>query len=205
MNITHGNILAVFFSAGPAEIEEGLRWYSNANQIARKIAASYLGHNYERAAGVIAALSPNNRWERNARDAEALIKAFVNGADPNIVKVSTFGKNKQKAIDILNGGDPTTVLGGRKVLAFYNCIIGAEDVCVDGHAYSVWIGQRVATSKTPKISSTLYDKIAADYRLATKQINIICANGGSRQFYRPSDVQAITWVTWRRLVKGGIE
>lgn len=202
MNITHGNILAVFFTAGPAEIEEGLHWYSNANQVARKLAGKYLNNDYSTAAGVIAALSPNNRWERNVRDAEALIKIYAHGGDTDAVKVSTFGKNKQKAIAILNGERPESVLGGRKVLAFYSCIIGGEGVCIDGHAYAIWLGQRVPTTKTPSIGAALYDKIVQDYRLATKQINEIVNKDSGVQWYKPSDVQAITWVTWRKLIKG---
>lgn len=201
MNITHGNILAVFFTAGPLEIQEGLRWYSNANLIARGLGSSLQNScGLSTAAGVIAALSPNNRWERNVRDAEALIKAFAHGENLDAIKVSTFGPNKKKAIRILQGEDPLDVLGGRKVRAFYSCIIGGNDVCVDGHAYSIWIGQRISTSSTPKISDKLYVKIADDYRTATHQINNITG-----QFYTPAEIQAITWVTYRKLVKGEIE
>lgn len=205
MNITHGNILAVFFTAGPTEIEEGLRWYSNANQIARRIANAYLDGNHSTAAGVIAALSPNNRWERNIRDAEALCKGYANGADLDDIKVSTFGLNKDKAIAILKGASPQDALGGRKVLAFYECIIGGDSVCVDGHAYAIWLGQRVPTSKTPKINETLYRKITEDYRLAARQINEITNKDGAAQWYSAADVQAITWITWRKLVKGNIK
>lgn len=205
MNITHGNILAVFFTAGPTEIEEGLRWYSNANQIARRIGNAYLGGDYSVAAGVIAALSPNNKWERNVRDAEALCKAYFNGADLDDIKVSTFGLNKDKAIAILKGAAPREALGGRKVLAFYECIIGGDSVCIDGHAYAIWLGQRVPTSKTPTINEKLYRKIADDYRLAAKQINEIINRDGPVQWFSAADVQAITWITWRKLVKGQIK
>lgn len=199
MNITHGSILAVFFTAGPLEIQEGLRWYSNANLIAMGLGADLDG-GLEASAGVIAALSPNNRWERNVRDAEALIKAFVHGSDLDAVKVSTFGPNKKKAIRILQGEDPFDVLGGRKVRAFYSCIVGGNDICIDGHAYAIWLGKRVPTSSTPKISDKLYNKIAEDYRAATQQINSITG-----QSYTPADIQAITWVTYRKLIKGEIE
>lgn len=200
MNITHGSILAVFFTASPVEIEEGLRWYSNANQIARKLGDCYLDGNHATAAGVIAALSPNNKWERNVRDAEALIKCVTNGADPNSLKVCTFGKNKDKAIAILNGQDPLNVLSGKKVRAFYSCIIGGNDICVDGHAYAIWVGQRIPTNKTPKLTPSLYDKIADDYKKATAQINAITG-----QVYTPAEIQAITWVTWRKLINGELE
>lgn len=200
--ITHGSILAVFFQANAAERQEGLSWYGRAELVAQDLAARYLGSEYgpytHRAAAVIAVLSPNNRWERNISDAEALLKAYCYGSDIDAVKVSTFGKNKAKAIAILNGAEPLDVLGGRKVRAFYECIIGVDSVCVDGHAYSIWAGQRVPTTRTPKISDKLYDHIAQDYRLATKQINSITGES-----YLAQNIQAITWVTWRNIIKGG--
>lgn len=198
MQITHGSILAVFFQATEAERHEGLSWYGRAQQVARRIAEINDDICYRTVAGVIAALSPNNRWERNVADAEALIKVFTCGGDCDALKVSTFGKNKAKAIAILKGADPLDVLGGNKVRAFYQCIMQEDAVCVDGHAYSVWLGQRVPTSKTPSISDKLYAKIAEDYRLATKEIIDITGD-----FYLPYQIQAITWVAWRNLIKGG--
>lgn len=196
MNITHGSILAVFFSASAAELCEGKEWYANANAYACALALQYNIH-VETAAGVIAALSPNNRWTRNLIDAEALIKVYSHGGDPRDVKVATFNKNKAKAIAILEGGYPFDILGGRKVRAFYQCIMDVDAVCVDGHAYSIWLGQRVATTKTPSISAKLYDQIDSDYRKATEQINQIT---GER--LTPAQVQAVTWIVWRNLHNG---
>lgn len=197
MDITHGSILAVFFTANAVEQHEGLSWYGRAQSVARRLSDRYYGCDLSTTAGVIAALSPNNRWERNVIDAEALIKVYTHGGDVDTLKVCTFAKNKAKAIAILQGADPLDVLGGRKVRAFYQCIMGENAVCVDGHAYSIWLGQRVPTSKTPKISDKLYDKISEDYRIAANQINEITGS-----FYLPSQVQAITWVTWRNLFAG---
>lgn len=200
MNITHGSILAVFFAASEAEKHEGLSWYGRANIVANRLATSYdVNGGLVTVAGVIAALSPNNRWERNVADAERLIKAYCLGEEIDAIKVCTFNKNKDKALAILNGVTPLDVLGGNKVRAFYECIAypTSDAVCVDGHAYSIWLGERVPTTKTPSISDKLYSRIADDYRLAAKQINEI-----TKEFYSASQVQAITWVTWRNLFAG---
>ena len=119
MNITHGNILAVFFSASAAELCEGKEWYANANAYACALAIQYNIH-VETAAGVIAALSPNNRWTRNLIDAEALIKVYSHGGDPRDVKVATFNKNKAKAIAILEGGYPLISWVDVKFVLFIN-------------------------------------------------------------------------------------
>jgi hypothetical protein len=195
--ISHGQILAVFFTANDSELLAGSRFYSDALAYCQQLSRQY-GCSVEYAAGVIAALSPNNNWERNQRDANTLIRAFYLGghADANSVKVSTYSANKIKALSILSGSEPLSVLGGLKVRAFYDCIIGGDSVCVDGHAYSIWTGERIPTTKTPKISPKLYAAITADYRLAANQINrIMAANYSARQ------IQAITWLTWRRIIK----
>jgi hypothetical protein len=195
--ISHGYILATFFNANPAELADGARWYQRASDAAAIIASRY-SITADKVAAVIAALSPSNRWERNVTDAEVLCRAYVLGGHTaaDKVKVSTYGANKIKALRILAGELPLNVLGGLKVRAFYRCIVGDDSaVCVDGHAYAIWAGERIATTKTPKISSKLYDAIAADFARAADTINSITGAA-----YSPAQVQAITWLTYRRLV-----
>lgn len=196
--ITYGSILAVFFSASDFETISGAKWYETAQNAAATIAARY-SVSADIVAGVIAALSPNNRWERNLRDADNLIGAHTLGgySDALEVKTSTYNQNKIKALTILEGAAPLEVLGGLKVRAFYSCIIGGDDVCIDGHAYAIWRGERISTSSTPKISAKLYGSIVADYVKATDTINK--ALGGQ---YQPFQIQAITWLAWRRLNNG---
>lgn len=196
--VTHGSILAVFFSASANEIHEGKLWYETARNWANATSRNY-SIPATTVAGVVAALSPNNRWSRNLIDAEELIKVHTAGGDPRNIKVSTFNKNKAKAIAILNGNNPLDILGGLKVRSFFLCITGDRDaVCVDGHAYSIWVGERVPTSSTPKISAKLYETIAEDYRIAAKQISSIISHQISG-----SEVQAVTWVAWRNRIKQG--
>ncbi len=197
--ITHGNILAVFFKATDLETINGAEWYPAANHAAQIMAARY-SVTLETVAGVIAALSPNNRWERNLTDADSMIRAYSMGGHnaADSVKVGTYNANKTKALAILSGDDCLQILGGLKVRAFYDCIIGGDSVCVDGHAYAIWTGEYIPTTKTPKITPKLYDAISADYRLAAATINCIL-----QAEYSAAQIQAITWVAWRRIIKEG--
>ena len=119
--------------------------------------------------------------------------------------MATYNANKAKALTILKLTSPTVedvcnVLNGRKVTAFYRCILGDEQsVCIDGHAYSIWAGEPIATTKTPSISKSLYEQIASDYRTAAELINALyhCATNTARS--APAQLQAITWVAHRRL------
>lgn len=200
MKLTYSHILAVYFTASDSEILNGERWYCDAQDIANSIATD-LGLSVETVAGVIAALSPNNRWERNVIDARNICTAYQHGGhvDAAAVKVATFNANKLKALQILSGSDPLAVLSGLKVRSFYCCIMGDPDaVCVDGHAYSIWQGERIATTATPKISPKLYSAIAADYIKAADVLSAVTGRG-----YPGSQIQAITWLAWRRLVREG--
>ena len=73
------NILAIHQLATADERVEGATWYLNALIIAEDLGARYKLGGRLKAIGVIAALSPRNRWERNVQDADALIAAFNAG------------------------------------------------------------------------------------------------------------------------------
>lgn len=195
-------IKATLMLASEVDMQEGKHWYQRAYDLSVRLMHVYditLGQ----AVGVIAALSPNNKWERNCQDAESIIKAHWLGTDPHLVKVCTFNKNKQKAVDILNlevnddmSENIQAILNGRKVVAFYRCIMGFTDtVCVDGHAFAIWLGERVPTTKTPSISAKLYETITRAYVRVANDSHAICG-----EHLTPAQVQAVTWVTYRRLL-----
>ena len=187
--------------ASQTDIEAGIEWYNRAHKLGVRFIHAYEGLSLGQAVGVIAALSPNNKWERNCIDAEAMIKAWHYGADPLTVKVCTFNKNKAKAAAILNLDDPSSVniaaiLNGRKVVAFFRSIMGdKEAVCVDGHAYAIWLGERIPTTQTPSIGVALYADIARAYQLVAKRSYDLCGVTLSA-----TQVQAVMWVTYRRLL-----
>ncbi len=188
--------------ASEADIFEGINWYQRAYDLAVRFIHAYDGLTMGQAVGVIAALSPNNKWERNCNDAETMIKTWHTQGDYNSVKVCTFGKNKQKAIEILNLESVDTeaiasILNGQKVVAFYRSIMGDKNaVCVDGHAYAIFIGERIPTTKTPSITPKLFETIQRAYQLVSKRSVDLCGVELS-----PTQVQAVTWVTYRRLIK----
>jgi len=197
-------IVARFTLATSQEVQLGCDWYPSALKIATRIADKY-GLRVETVAGVIAALSPSNRWERNIFDAEALIKVWRAGAtrdevlDPDapIIKVCTYLGQKTKAWDILTTSDPVVdILKGVKTIEFFNCITNPmlDDVCIDGHAYSVWLGDRVTLHKVPNIQGKLRHTIKQDYRDATTFIN-----EELDEQYSAATIQAITWVTHKRI------
>ena len=82
------HIVAKFALATSLEVAQGVAWYSVAYDTAINMAERY-GLSADTCAGVIAALSPNNRWERNIIDAENIIKAWRHGDDDDVTLTLT--------------------------------------------------------------------------------------------------------------------
>lgn len=188
------NIKAIYQLATLTERQDGITWYPVALDIARTIADEQ-DITVSQAIGVIAALSPRNRWERNVQDAVSLITAFNAGGveQAMLTKVCTFSNNKAKAIRVLNPVAPTMdqvldILSGPKLREFASCIAGLPECCIDGHAYCIWAANRTGLKDVPAIGVKLRREIKADYRAAADELGIT-----------PSACQAITWCTWRRI------
>jgi len=214
------NIVKCYENSYTIEIQQGLKWYSNAYEIAQTLSNKYKV-DINQVVGVMAALSPNNEWQRNCIDAENLLKmwSIFKGVDLStadkldlviirqclkLVKVCTFNANRNKAIKILMIKGKTKGIkkvqkilfgkAGYKVIEFMDSILGRENCCIDGHAFSIHAGVRIPTTKTPPIGKKLRESIKADYKLATQYINY---DLGTK--YKTSEIQAITWTTHKRI------
>ena len=150
--------------------------------------------------GVVSALSPNNKWDRNIIDAENLIRAYCLGYD--YPSVCTFNGQKDKAITILecdidSSDNICAKLKGNKTIAFFRGILTdgkCDEITVDGHAFNIWRGMYTSLNEAPAISNKLYKTASDCYRTAAVEINRI--EGTS---YSAAQIQAITWVTHRRI------
>lgn len=194
--MTIQNIISVYNLATVADKRQGESWYCKALAFALELSKQN-GVKLQTIVGVIAALSPRNRWSRNMQDTERMVKVYANGGtydDLMQLKVCTFNTGKEKAARILTGkvsvrSELLAILKGPKLQEFFNCILGdCEDVCIDGHAYSVWAGERITVQNTPKIGIKLRRTIKADYQSAADQLGVA-----------PHVVQAVTWCAWRRI------
>jgi hypothetical protein len=187
------NIIAIYKLANPSEIKHGLTWYVNANTDCMRI-ANTLELPLHIVIGVVSALSPNNKWERNIVNAEDLCNAFINGQDMDSIKVSTYHKMKQKAWHILETmpsyDETITILNGKKIVSFYRNISGDEtDITIDGHARNIYYNDRQGlTTPNTNIKKNEYLDIQKAYLRASKKLGV-----------KAYELQAITWVTWRRI------
>jgi len=186
------NILKVYRRATSEDVANGLEWYDRAKRYA-SIISNLSGVNLNTVVGVMAALSPNNRWERNVKDTERMVWAWVKGEDLSDFKVSCYNTMKAKAWSILeddltDDDDILTRLNGQKIRSFYSNIRGLDEVTIDGHAYNIALGIRQGlTSDKTNMGKKLYRDMQSAYVKAAKRVGV-----------KPHELQAITWTTWKR-------
>jgi hypothetical protein len=186
MTPTTDNVLSVYRRASFDAFSFGMTWYDDANAVARDLG----GDRFHRAAGVIAALSPMNKWKNNKRMAYRFFERkgiieFV-GTKNGI----GLGKNVRKAIAIYNGEDALDILGGDKVRAFYLTILDPNAInnpVIDRHAFDIAVGMRT----NDKARGLLNNK--GQYARFSNAYNEAAAVAG----ISPCQMQAITWEQWR--------
>jgi len=172
----------------PADIEAGRGWYREAMDYARYLSNEF---NVSRkvAAGVISALSPNNKWERNKIDAFTVLQAVRDGLGPDAVKVCTYGANKRKAFAIATG-DESILRKSPKTYAFAMNVgeNSADHVTVDK-----W-HMRACLTSSRKRTQVQESPTAMQYR----RIEGLTAQLAKREGFKGYELQAIIWVTIKR-------
>ena len=184
------NILAVYASASDADHNAGRAWYDDAHASARAIADDY-GLPLHIVAGVIAALSPTNKWSRNLVDAANMCAVFTAGGYETDVTVCTYKTMRAKAWGILVAcGDYAATLKalkGPKISDFYRCImLDRSACCIDGHAWCIAHNDRRTMQEVPNIGVKARKALQAAY-----------ADAGSAVGAPAYVMQAVTWCAWR--------
>lgn len=172
------NILAVYSRATDAERADGASWYVMAHNLAMDMS----GGDAYKGAGVIAAFSPMQKWDINVRNAQ---NAFLTGIATGHTK--TMCAIAQR---ILDGEHAMDVLKGDKTRAFCDAIATAGKssiATIDRHAHDIAVNSLDFTDNTRNIGKRLYREMAAAYAEAADIAGISV-----------NEMQAITWVVWRR-------
>ena len=183
-------IASTFRIASAQDLREGLIWYRDAASVALAI-GRVAGYKGKRAvsvgAGILAALSPALNWDDSIPVAYDIAGSGTVGTD-----AFTSDANFIKALAIKDGAPALDVLVGDKVRAFYASIMSkgeTDAVCVDRHAMAIVAGRKLTKREQGGITNVgVYDAVAAAYVDAAAALGLA-----------PAVLQAITWVTWRRL------
>ena len=170
---------SLYESANIAQKNNGLSWYRQAYDYACELSRE-TDCSIMHACAVLSALSPNNKWTQNKRDAR---KFLINPALDT--KVCTFTGQRDKAIRTLfcdNIDDIKTILAGKKTIAFFENIYfhdTSENVTVD-----IWVLR--AAKIAPEKQVQYYDILRDSIKRLAKSYNI-----------KPHQFQAVVWNTIR--------
>lgn len=189
------NIRNVYSLATADEIRRGLQWYESAHAHACELSSLY-SIPLKAASEIIAALSPNVRWERNVADAYTLCGVLAAGGSLESIRISTYSANRVKAGAIFRAavaGLPYDgILSGPKVTRFARTIETpweSHGITVDVHAFSVAAGKRfTAKTANASIGTVNYRTCERAYLTVGEELGIA-----------GHQVQAITWTVWKRL------
>lgn len=187
------SILRFYLLATTGELKEGLRWYKDANDYCRELAGRF-NITLQQAAGIIAVFSPQAGWTENKRYAVSFL------INPKIILRSLIQVKKAKKIltltsetDIYNA--QTVADAAFKTKSFFLNILNpdvATDVTIDRHAIAVCIQHPdnvyALDASYAKPTKGQYDFFQTCYMKAAAELDIL-----------PHQLQAITWLTYRRL------
>lgn len=159
----------------------GKSWYRLAKQYCEELSQKYNVPTYK-VVGVLSALSPRNKWERNKIDTETMLKHGLSGT------YSTFGNNVKKAYKILHCNNIIEVvklLNARKTTAFFYNIYNpnSNKVTID-----VW-ALRVASVDKQSLTPKQYDALQDVYIEVANELEL-----------KPYELQAMTWGVLREAV-----
>lgn len=151
------NLRMHFDLATEEHIKKGTNWYYHVNTYCLDLQERTKNiFELETIAGVISALSPRNKWDKNLIDAEAVLNAVLKNKNAQDIKVSTFNTNKFKAFDIARG-DRKIETDSRKTFSFVRNIahLDPERITIDVWHLRACFNKTIDSGLTPK----RYDQI----------------------------------------------
>lgn len=182
-------IVATYQLATVQQLRAGERWYADGGEIVADIAAGG-GIGTERAAVVVAHLSPQTSWQRNVTGARQLVRE--GRAD------HCMGSNITRALLAMHADDPWSTFGARspKTRRFAANLLGdTQLVTVDVWAMRVALGRGWGPNWRKGDDRDLalilgrvgvYEAVEHAYRRAARQLQ-----------EAPTTVQAATWIVAR--------
>lgn len=184
------NIHNWFAESTEQERTDGMLWYKEAQMFVKYCAEAYDIEPYK-VAGVVSALSPNNKWERNKYDAVTVIKAHLADISPSDVKVCTYNANKQKAFEILRGNTEITAKSPKTHSFAMNVgLMSPDHITIDK-----WHLRACVTLPSDGIVDCMESCTSVQYR----RLEALTADVAHSYGIKGYELQAIIWVTIKRV------
>lgn len=164
-----------WYSRAPRECHaEGMRWYFEANDYAIALANTF-GVRDTVAAGIIATISPRQRWEVNKRKA---LEFFARG------DVGAFSHVRDKCKRMMSGEPVGLALQGEKVSAFFENILDPHNsmaVTLDYRMYAAFGLEYTDVA----VRKGVYEALAHGLTVAADRVKLM-----------PHQLQAIVWLAY---------
>jgi uncharacterized metal-binding protein len=166
------DIIKLFNQTSRENLDNGMEWYKQAYEYANELSTQF-NLPVNKVIGVMAALSPNNKWARNKIDTRNFL------AVPSLAtKVCTFIGQRKKALEILHTADTSEdierILNGIKTRNFYNNIryySTSQKVTVDMWAFrSVGAEEKL---KNVALVTQAYQEVASDLNIVPHQLQAV--------------------------------
>ena len=189
------SIIRFYLLSTPSELKDGLNWYNEAYDYSKELAKRF-NISLSQAVGIVSAFSPQAGWLENKRYTVSFL------ISPKVQVRSMVQQLKAKHILTLNNESDiyhalSTNGTAFKTKSFFLNILNPDiitDVTIDRHAIAVCIQDTDTVSALDKSYAKLtkkqYDFFQSAYASAAKELNIL-----------PHQLQAITWLTYRRIRK----
>lgn len=180
-------IIELYDLANDNERIDGRSWYSRASAFIQTLADNH-NRTVADTAAIFAVLSPSTTLEQNIIDT-----VNVMGKNDD-VPVGTYGPQHLKALGVRDLGiTPAEVLGENKTAAFWANLVNpntAGRVTVDRHAARVAAGWTMNAEESYYYVNTpaKYSIMERAYQIAAERLDLL-----------PHQLQAITWLTYKRL------
>jgi len=195
MNATvRKNLMNVLRVADSDTTQKGLNWYVDAHNFAVELSDTFQ-LSFNNVCGIISALSPSCRWERNKLEATELIAYLSYGLNTDRLSFTTYGNNVAKAFRIFDlapnkvENEFIKTNSGFKTHNFFKNIQNPFDpnyVTIDRHAYFIYNGMQ--GNNEVKLTKNQYKAIAENYISFAKMIGVLPCQG-----------QAILWETYQKI------
>jgi len=170
----------------------GKNWYKDAQEFCQYLSKKY-GIDTYTSATVVSCLSPNNKWDRNKVDAEAVIVAHKNGIDPGSIKVCTYTNNKLKAFRCLDGEMISETAPKTHAFAMNVGKLSSDHVTIDK-----WHLRACMIRPTDGVQPCVETLTAKQYRRIERVTSELSQEYGLKGY----EFQAIIWVAiknkWKR-------
>ena len=157
-------------------------WYADAYCFCDDIAAD-LRLPVELVVGFVAAMSPRNSWASQLKHTREQVECALMG-EP--IPYAGTNANKQKGARIINGENPSDVLGGQKVRAFYTAVLSGGTrgtAVIDVHAWAALSG-----SFDGVLGAPAYRAAAEAFEIAAERLGVTV-----------HQAQALAWVEHRKV------